>query len=125
MVSEISTLTYLDDRPVFSLERVCAEAWANGGVMAERKARAEYKRFDEAKVRTNHSLLLSKREDARSKRVARVAQCKQAFRGAGSELGRWKEAHEVDVEPPDLTAARSGLAQCHAPTAVLLWEVRK
>ena len=125
MVSEISTLTYLDDRPVFSLERVCAEAWANGGVMAERKARAEYKRSDEAKVRTNHSLLLSKREDARSKRVARVAQCKQAFRGAGSELGRWKEAHEVDVEPPDLTAARSELAQCHAPTAALHWEVRK
>ena len=89
------------------------------------KRAAEYKRFEEAKVRTNHSLLLSNRADARSKRVARVAQCKQAFRGAGSELRRWKEAHEVDVEPPNLTAARSDLAQCHAPTAVLLWAVRK
>ena len=51
-------------------------------------------------MRTNHSLLLSKREDARSKRVARVAD-KQAFR-AGSSAS-WKEAPGIDVEPPDLT----------------------
>lgn len=27
LVSSLSGLTYLDDRPVFELERVCAEGW--------------------------------------------------------------------------------------------------
>ena len=30
MIAEIPSLTYLDDRPVFHLERLCAEAWAVG-----------------------------------------------------------------------------------------------
>lgn len=39
MIASIKTLSYLDDRPVFELERICAEAWAEGGLEAEREAR--------------------------------------------------------------------------------------
>ena len=48
MISSIPTLSYLDDRPVFALERICAEAWAKGGLEAEKAARKEYKDAEEA-----------------------------------------------------------------------------
>lgn len=41
LIASIKTLSYLDDRPVFELERLCAEAWAEGGLEAERAARAK------------------------------------------------------------------------------------
>ena len=37
MISEIPGLAYLDDRPVFPLERLCAEAWAKGGWRRRRR----------------------------------------------------------------------------------------
>ena len=39
LVNELPKLTYLDDRPVFELERVAANAWSAGGHEAEVAAR--------------------------------------------------------------------------------------
>ncbi len=38
----MKNLYYLDDRPVFEVERLSADAWATGGVEAEQKARQDY-----------------------------------------------------------------------------------
>ena len=39
LTSRIPTLKYLDDRPVFEDDRRYAEAWAKGGIEAERNER--------------------------------------------------------------------------------------
>jgi hypothetical protein len=38
----LKQLQYLDDRPVFEVERIGANAWAEGGVEAEKKAKLDY-----------------------------------------------------------------------------------
>ena len=62
MISEIPGLAYLDDRPVFPLERLCAEAWAKGGLDAEKRRAKEYKDAEEAKQRRDHEYLTEVRE---------------------------------------------------------------
>ena len=98
MISEISTLTYLDDRPVFSLERVCAEAFANGGIKAERQARIDYKMLEDAKLSMNHSTLLNMRENAAVKRRIVSKQGKKAFQNAGFDIRNLNQAYEIDLE---------------------------
>ena len=43
MITNVKTLTYLDDRPVFDKERLAVEAWAIGGIEAEQKERQRQK----------------------------------------------------------------------------------
>lgn len=44
MIAKLKHLTHLDDRPVFPDERRTSEAWFNGGIEAERKARDDINR---------------------------------------------------------------------------------
>jgi len=48
IISKIPSLTYLEDRPVFELDRITSEAWAKGGREAEALERRRYRLyFDE------------------------------------------------------------------------------
>ena len=42
LTAGMKSLSYLDDRPVFEVERLAAEAWAKGGADAEKAARIKY-----------------------------------------------------------------------------------
>lgn len=42
LTAGMKNLHYLDDRPVFDYERLAADAWAEGGVEAEKEARRIY-----------------------------------------------------------------------------------
>ena len=46
-------LTYLDTRPVREKDRLCAEAWLDGGVQAERKLREKWTEEDLARTKEN------------------------------------------------------------------------
>nr|KAJ3421677.1 Dynein assembly factor 1, axonemal [Polyrhizophydium stewartii] len=53
VVSRCKRLTYLDDRPVFDKERLATDAWAVGGLDAERRERERQREEEEEKQRRN------------------------------------------------------------------------
>jgi len=53
VVSRCKTLTYLDDRPVFEEERMATEAWAVGGLPAEREERRRQRKVKDEAHRRN------------------------------------------------------------------------
>ena len=112
MIASIKSLAYLDDRPVFPLERHCAEAWAAGGLDAEKAARKAFKDEEAAKQRRDHEYLTNLRERSRAKREALAEKGKRALADLG--LSDSDGEYEPEQEPPELVAARAKLAQYEA-----------
>jgi len=112
MIAAVPTLSYLDDRPVFPLERVCAEAWVVGGLEAEKNARARFKDAEVAKQKRDHAYLANLREKSRAKREALAEKGKKALADLG--LSDSDGEYECEEEPPELVAARAKLAMYEA-----------
>lgn len=52
LTAGMKNLHYLDDRPIFEVERLAADAWAQGGMEAEKEARREYQEKKNAQMRS-------------------------------------------------------------------------
>ena len=73
MIVRCKDLTYLDDRPVFPRDRACAEAWAKGGIEAEKEERQKWQNKDRQKMNASVAYLRNLREKAEAKRAAMEA----------------------------------------------------
>lgn len=65
VICALPKLKYLDDRPVFDDERRFCEAWAKGGLEAEREERKKYKQEQADEHKRNHDAVTAMLNQAR------------------------------------------------------------
>lgn len=81
-------LNYLDDRPVFPKDRACAEAWAEGGVEAEKAEREKWINKERQKITDSVAALTKIRKENIKQKIEK-------------EMNERGEEGEVDLESVD------------------------
>jgi len=71
LIVSLRQLTFLDDRPVFPKDRACAEAWATGGLDAERKEREMWDTRERRKIQDSIDAMVTIRDQAKERRRLR------------------------------------------------------
>jgi hypothetical protein len=91
MISSLPSLLYLDDKPVFDLERRTSDAWRKGGKEAEANERNKY--FEEKREREKQDLSENKEreEKARARRKKELERIERECKDNQSRLLQMKE----------------------------------
>ncbi|CAI2732007.1 unnamed protein product [Schistosoma spindalis] len=77
IINQCKNLTYLDDRPVFPMDRACAEAFYSGGIEKERETRQQWIDAEQKKILDSVKWLSNKRKVIEARR-RKTELCKQA-----------------------------------------------
>ncbi|XP_065590350.1 LOW QUALITY PROTEIN: dynein axonemal assembly factor 1-like, partial [Cyrtonyx montezumae] len=81
----LKQLMYLDDRPVFPKDRACAEAWAVGGLEAEKAEREKWETKERKKIQDSIDALAAIRQKAEEKKTRKYSEERDAGAKHGSE----------------------------------------
>ncbi|KAM6057709.1 dynein axonemal assembly factor 1 isoform 1-T1 [Chlamydotis macqueenii] len=82
---KLKQLMYLDDRPVFPKDRACAEAWAVGGLEAEKAEREKWETRDRKKIQDSINALASIRRKAEENKRKKYMEERDASAKCGNE----------------------------------------
>ncbi|XP_054245629.1 dynein axonemal assembly factor 1 [Indicator indicator] len=81
----LKQLTFLDDRPVFPKDRACAEAWAVGGLEAEKAEREKWETRDRKKIQDSFKALEAIRQKAEEKKKQKYMEERDSSTKGGNE----------------------------------------
>ncbi|XP_068006553.1 dynein axonemal assembly factor 1 isoform X2 [Melanerpes formicivorus] len=81
----LKQLTFLDDRPVFPKDRACAEAWAAGGLEAEKAEREKWETRDRKKIQDSIKALEAIRQRAEEKKKQKYMEERDGSTKGGNE----------------------------------------
>ncbi|KAK3742368.1 hypothetical protein QZH41_019296 [Actinostola sp. cb2023] len=101
MIIKIKNLRYLDDRPVFPRERACAEAWAEGGVEAERAERERWINKERQRITDSFNCLAKIRDEAEKRKSEKEKE---------DEENELEEAVSSDSESEEENATQAGIS---------------
>ena len=123
IITQIPTLTYLDDRPVFEDDRRRAEAWSRGGIEEERLEMKKIKQEKDDKHWANHEafrLMVNKARDTKKNEAEADKEAKDYKKKSMKEM--MAAARSAKEEGRGEETGQFSVKQINAANGEFVWE---